>query len=267
MNFDMLASLLPENPIYASKSLRRTSTWTWSVALASLATTLFYVGPWLMGSLYGLLSGFTLSFSSMLASLPTALFRCAPALLLAATIRRERDRGTWDSLLLTPYSRRDLLLGLAAARMEPFARALALALPGCLLTGYQIFGGPGGVWLGTAAPSLASRLAHAGSFALLQWLALVSGCAFSAIAGTYAASSARTTSGAIALTIVLVVLVRPAVGCSGGLFLLPIQFLSADNRTFLMTTAASLVQIVIDAIMAWLLLNGAARELERDPSL
>lgn len=241
---------LADNPLYRPAShgrTRRERIVTW---VAGAALVLFYLQILAGAVLFGgsstttrvVWTGFLLGPMSLL------IYLLAPAL-AATAIAAERTRGTLEMLVLTPFPRRTMLIGMTAERLRQIADGVLLSLPGFVLQAVHSF------WwehLGGIAPVLG----------LVSGLGLLCSLLLAVAAGLYASARVRSEAGAIVIAYLIILVARWIVGLGTSLVWLFGFGFSGAIGVMSAQAAVQLIRMALDLVLAWHLFRASVGRLE-----
>lgn len=194
------------NPVFAAERLHRSRAGKGQEILSWLCFGASLLGSLTTCALRAFSNSSDAEAAGVFAALPAVLLVALGTPIWSATLlAQERDRGTLMGLILTPYNRREIVLGMLGARVEPMARLCLLCLPTFLLTAVSLC-------VGERIESIAFILGTA----LFFWLLLAAAFQLAATAGAYAAVRHARLAESIGLTYVLVFLLPlgTCLGCS-----------------------------------------------------
>lgn len=155
------------------------------------------------------------------------LLHYVPPAMTALALADERNAGTLQSLILSTYSRQQILAGLLLGRLRPLLSLLRYAGPAMLaggcLGGIALMPEVEPEWAGMQ-PILPFLGVLAGG---LVWLLYVGAFWFSACCGAWAALRFPQTGAAIAIAYVLLLVVPQILACAGVALAVPVMLLGS----------------------------------------
>ena len=254
-----LERALGDNPFYRIAPYRRTSSYRWTFGIS-----VFLVGSYYLTALLLLTLGTGLALSPMVGPVSDLFLKMlsylVPPALAATALSTERERGTLESLIVTPYPRRDMLLGLVAARLEPVIRVLVFAVPGILLL--AAFGAHARSFTGVRFPGAAGLGIGLGLLVGVgQVIGLAGNLALATMTGLWAAGRSASTGGAVALAYCLLVFARPMLGCVAVVGVIPMVMMANLGGQAIGELVAITINAAIDLGFAWLLYRDAVSGL------
>ncbi len=256
--------LFGDNPLYRPRSYRRTAGYRWSLGIALTLGVVYYCGlaVELGGSLRGtFLIGLLSSHVLILALITQAL----TPVLTALALQEEKDRGTLDSLLVSPFPRGPMLAGIAGTRLDPVLWLLLLLLPGFLLLASQSGAYAASTWVGLSR-NPAGAWSPQATMAAIHVLGVLGQFAFGAAAGLWAAGRTRSSGGAIALALALGLVGLPFLGCLTRASLLPILMVDGGLGIGGGLVFSTGITCLLEWTVAWWLFRSAVIRLEaREP--
>ncbi len=193
-SWDPIDRYFGENPFYG-KEVRRGGWVSWIAKGGSWLSLTLLAGGVLVSAVAAVDGNANAMLTVIGLVLPAYLFVSYASPGFAATcLDSERESGTLPMTFLSLIPRRDILVGLLAARLRPLMHLVGLSLPLMLAGG--LLCGAGMVGRGGGGPELWSVLIG-GAIGALTWVTLLLGFLFGASAGAYAAVHAKGTGGAV----------------------------------------------------------------------
>lgn len=214
---------LDDNPLYAREVARPGTFRTILRILVGLALAILYAGVLLA---LAIASGWVdESWAPLLQLmyLPAAmLLGYVPPAIAALAIAGERNAETLEPLILTPYPREKILVGLLLARLRPLLLLLQFSLPALLAGGFAgglwLFNNPGATWGAWQWSTIPLGILAGG----MCWGFYVCTFWFSVCCGAWASLYFPQAGAAIAIAYVLNIFVPQILGCIGGIIAVPV---------------------------------------------